>query len=477
MAWLAELALLLVRALHLLVLAVAPTWLSPEPLPPHALALAGSLSAAALAAALGLSAWFAARLETRLARNGAALLWLAIAVSLGASLYYRGPRAPLAQGAALVGVPLWAALATLAAAAAEHWLGSSFKHRRMGSAVAVVGLGAVQLLGAASLLGSPERMWWEALRRDGAHLRAVDELTRPLLERSKPDELEGAAARCLKMHPPAAPAAGAPAVAAPATCACLALRAEARLRSRKAEAALRDAEAARARCPEQKGARATLAEALAVAGRTERAEAEARAALAEGGDPSRLRYALALAHERAGRLAEAREEAERAVAAGAGRKAQLLAGALAILAGDLEGATARLTPLVKQDPSDAEALYNLALIADKRGDYNGARQGYLAALKADPRNADARYNLALLTFRAGVVEESRHHARKFLDGFPEDPRGRELAQATGTPLGAAGGSGALPSWSGEPRVPRAPEAPDAARRRTPQDAAASSGAR
>ncbi|WP_437683205.1 tetratricopeptide repeat protein [Sorangium sp. So ce131] len=473
MAWLAELALLLIRALHLLVLAVAPTWLSPEPLPPPALALAGSLSAAALAAALGLSAWFAAHLETRLARNGAALLWLAIAVSLAAALYYRGPRAPLAQGAALVGVPLWAALATLAAAAAEHWLGSSFKHRRMGAAVAVVGLGSVQLLGAASLLGSPERMWWEALRRDGAHLRAVDELTRPLLDRSKPDELEGAAARCLKMHPLAAPAAA----AAPATCACLALRAEARLRARKADAALRDAEAAHARCPEQKGARAALAEALAVAGRAERAEAEARAALAEGGDPSRLRYALALALERAGRLAEAREEAERAIAAGAGRQAQLLAGALAILAGDLEGATARLAPLVKQDPADAEALYNLALIADKRGDYNGARQGYLAALKADPRNADARYNVALLTFRAGVVEESRHHVRKFLDGFPEDPRGGQLAQATGTPLGAAAGGGALPSRSGAPRVPRAPEAPDASRRSAPQDAAASSGAR
>ncbi|WP_437994193.1 tetratricopeptide repeat protein [Sorangium sp. So ce145] len=428
MAWLAELALYLCRALHLVVLAIAPTWLSPEPLPAGALALSGSLSAAALAAALGLSAWFAARLDTRLARNGAALLWIALAAALAATLYYRGPRAPLAQGVVFVAVPLWAALATLAAAAAERWLGSSFKHRRMGAAIVVIGLGVVQLNGAAPLLGSRERMWWAALRRDGAHLRAIDELTRPLRERRKLDELDGVAARCLRMHPAAA------APAAPATCACLALRAEARLHARNAGAALRDAESARERCPEQSGTRAVLAEALAVAGRPERAEAEARAALEEGGDPSRLRYALAFALERAGRLAEARAEADRAIDAGAGRKAQLLAGALAILAGDLDGAKARLTPLAEQDPSDAEVLYNLALIADKRGDYNGARQGYLAALKAEPRSADARYNLALLTFRAGIAEESRHHVRKFLDAFPDDPRGSQLARTTGTPL-------------------------------------------
>ncbi|XXT24376.1 tetratricopeptide repeat protein [Sorangium sp. So ce429] len=469
MPWLAELALHLIRALHLVVLTVAPTWLSPEPLPPLALALWGSLSAAALAAALGLSAWFAARLETRLARNGAALLWLAIATALAATLYYRGPRAPLAQGVFVVAVPLWAALATLAAAAAEHWLGSSFKHRRMGAAILMIGLGSVQVLGASSLLGSRERMWWAALRRDGAHLRAIDELTTPLRAQRKLDELEGVAARCLKMYPLAADPVDPPgsadsaAPAAPATCACLALRAEARLHARNAGAALRDAEAARERCPEQRGARAVLAEALAVAGRTERAEAEALAALEQGGDPSRLRYALALAHERAGRLAEARAEAERAIEAGAGRKAQLLAGALAILAGDLDGAQARLTPLAQQDSSDAEVLYNLALIADKRGDYNGARQGYLAALKADPRNAEARYNLALLTFRAGIVEESRHHARKFLETFPDDPRGSQLARTTGTPLGAASNGGSPPARSGA--------------RRPAQDPAASSGAR
>ncbi|WP_420894956.1 tetratricopeptide repeat protein [Sorangium cellulosum] len=108
-------------------------------------------------------------------------------------------------------------------------------------------------------------------------------------------------------------------------------------------------------------------------------------------------------------------------------------------------------------------LYNLALIDDKRGDYNGAREGYLAALKADPRNADARYNLALLTFRAGIVEESRHHARKFLEAFPEDPRSGQLARTTGMPLGAAGDGGSPPARPGARRPPQEPATSSGAR--------------
>jgi Flp pilus assembly protein TadD len=434
----AELALHLVRTLHLLTLAVAPTWISPEPLPSGSLALAGPLAALGLGAVLGLAAVLWTSLGSRLARSAAALLVLAVVTAFAAALYCRGPHAPLALGAPFVAVPLWAALATLASAAAERWLGSSFKHKRMGAAIVVLGLGATQLMGASKLLESPERMWWSALRRDGAHVRAVEALTSPLLDKRKLDEVGKVAARCLELHP-------VPSVsrAAPATCACLALRSEAKLRAREPDAALRDAEIARERCPDRPEVRAALAEALASTGQTGRAEAEARAALTEGGDPARLRYALALAYQRAGRTAEALQEVSRAIDAGAGRDAQLLAGELAILTGDLAGAKARLEPLVERDPSDSEALYNLALIADKRGDYNGARQGYLAALKVEPRNADARYNVALLTYRAGVVEESRHHVRKFLDTFPDDPRGRQLARTTGTP-GAARGGGPAP---------------------------------
>jgi predicted Zn-dependent protease len=313
----------------------------------------------------------------------------------------------------------------------------------MASAIVALGVGATQLVRAAPYLGSREQMWWSALRRDGAHERAIEELARPLRAGRKPDDLAGLADRCLRTHPlreaGEAPltASAAPRLAqvhaGPVTCACLALRAEANLRLRAAAEALRDAQAVVARCADRKGSRAAVAEALAMAGRTLEAEQEVKVGLSEGGDPAQLRYALALAYERAGRYPEATLEATRAIDAGAGREARLLAGALAIVANDLDGAARWLEPLVAADPSDADARYNLALIADRRGDYNGARQGYLATLKIDPRSASARYNLALLTLRAGVIDEARHHARKFVDMFPDDPRGPPLARTVAAP--------------------------------------------
>jgi tetratricopeptide (TPR) repeat protein len=129
--------------------------------------------------------------------------------------------------------------------------------------------------------------------------------------------------------------------------------------------------------------------------------------------------------EAAGRLVEARAEVELALAAGAGRDAKLLAAKLAILRDDLDVAAKLLEPLAA-DGSDALVLYNLGLIAQRRGTYNTARTRYLAALKADPTYAPARYNLALLTWEAGIKEEARHHASKFIEMSPGDPRIAEL---------------------------------------------------
>jgi len=135
-------------------------------------------------------------------------------------------------------------------------------------------------------------------------------------------------------------------------------------------------------------------------------------------------YRSALELETAGRLPEARAEVELALAGGAGRDARLLAAKLAILRNDLDGAAVLLAPLA--DRGDALVLYNLGLIAQRRGDYNPARNQYLAALKADPSYAPARYNLALLTWEAGIKDEARHHASKFLELSPGDPRGAGL---------------------------------------------------
>lgn len=133
----------------------------------------------------------------------------------------------------------------------------------------------------------------------------------------------------------------------------------------------------------------------------------------------------ALELEAAGRLVEARTEVELALAGGAGRDAQLLAAKLAILRDDLDVAARLLEPLAA-DGKDSLVLYNLGLIAQRRGTYNPARTHYLAALKADPTYAPARYNLALLTWEAGIKEEAKHHAQKFIELSPGDPRAADL---------------------------------------------------
>lgn len=136
-----------------------------------------------------------------------------------------------------------------------------------------------------------------------------------------------------------------------------------------------------------------------------------------------VRQALEL--EAAGRHVEAQAEVERAIAAGAGRDAKLLAAKLAILREDFAAADKLLEPL-GADAKDADAQYNLGLVAQRRGDFNKARAGYLAALRADPSYAAARYNVAVLTWDAGAREEAQHHARKFLELRPDDPRAAEL---------------------------------------------------
>lgn len=164
----------------------------------------------------------------------------------------------------------------------------------------------------------------------------------------------------------------------------------------------------------------------------------------EGDDPH---YLLALEYEAAGRFLEARNEVELAIAAGAGRDAKLLAAKLAILRDDLDAAQRLLEPLAS-DGKDALVLYNLGLIAQRRGEYNNARTRYIAALKADPNYAATRYNLAVLTWDAGAREEAKHHAAKFLELSPNDPRGAELRKQVGleaTPSGPAGVTAEVPA--------------------------------
>jgi len=184
-------------------------------------------------------------------------------------------------------------------------------------------------------------------------------------------------------------------------------------------------------------------DAAAVPAPTPEATKEAEAAEAE------RHYQAALALESAGRLVEARGEVELALAGGAGRDAQLLAAKLAILRDDLDVAARLLEPLAA-DGRDALVLYNLGLIAQRRGTYNVARSRYLAALKADASYAPARYNLALLTWDAGIKDEARHHAARFLELSPNDPRGAELRAKVELDLQPAPAAPAPPDPAAKP---------------------------
>ncbi len=175
-------------------------------------------------------------------------------------------------------------------------------------------------------------------------------------------------------------------------------------------------------------------------------------AVANTPDPHYLR---ALELEAAGRFVEARTEIDLALAASPTRDASLLAAKLAILRDDLDAAQRLLQPLAS-DPSDALVLYNLGLVAQRQGQYNNARTRYLAALKADPSYAASRFNLAILTWDAGAKQETQHHAQKFLEQSPQDPRASELRRHVGLEAAPAGPTAQSPAQSPAP-VPQPPD--------------------
>jgi hypothetical protein len=216
--WALDLCEHLLRALYLLALTIAPTSLSPEPRPPEPAIAAGIAAGCGLALVLYGAVRLATWIDTSRARVAAALVWVAVAAALAATLVYSGADAPLARGVPAMAIPVWAALAAVASATADHFLGSNWKHKRMAPIVLVLAVAALQLSNASKLLGSPRRMWWAALRRDPGHTRAARELGDPLLRAGKHEEARDIAERCLKIDPQSRP--------------CLDLRAEATVGAR-----------------------------------------------------------------------------------------------------------------------------------------------------------------------------------------------------------------------------------------------------
>ena len=412
-----DLASYLFRALYLLGLAIAPRVLSPDPATPRNLAVALLLPIVVMGALLGGAYVLKKRIDSREGRVAAALLWVSVAASIGAAIYFSGPRAPLARGAAPLALVVWPTLAAVAAAFAGEFLGSSWKHKRTAAAALVLAGGLFVHGDGAKNMGDTAHMWSVALGKEPDNEAAFENVTRPLLMQGKVDDVIKRSNACLRV--------------APTACTCLVTKAAALQRKREsdkreADKALQAAADAASACPNVTSARAIHAEALAIAGKIDEALAEADEALAQGADEARAHTAKASVLIAAGKVKEAEAEAQKAVEAGGGRDAKLLIASLALGAGNLDAAEAALKPMLVERPQDADVQYNLALIADKRNKYNEARNGYLATLKLDPTYKAARYNLALLTFRRGVTDEAKNHAKKYAEMAPSDPAAASL---------------------------------------------------
>jgi len=403
------LVLVLERAGRHFGLALAPAFLPPEPAASPHPNFAAVLVVAAFALVIAGALRLRRQIASREANAAAALVILSVAASIVCAAYFRDARAPLGRGVLFVALPLWLGIAAAVwATLRKRFADQPTSRRPLAIAAATLGVGLVQLAVSAPWITSVERMWWVTLTREGDSLRALDELTKTNHDASAVRALVD---RCLATNPK--------------QCACLSRRSDLERRARDLDAALADARLASSTCPADAAAQVALVVSLVAKGEAVQAEQLARAALAQNTDPQ-LHYALAVALEGQGRLQDALVSARQAVDLGAGRDAQLFLAALAILGNDLDTATNTLNALVATSPNDAEARYNLALVADKKNDYNHAREGYLAALRADPSLVNARYNLALLTLRRGVIDEARHHARKFAEAAPGDPRIPEL---------------------------------------------------
>lgn len=402
------LSLVIERAGRLVGLALAPVVLPAEPAPPAN----PTLSAFFVLLVMGLVVMAANRLRVRIASRpalvGTALVILSLVLSIVCAAYFRDARAPLGRGVLFVAIPLWLGLAACVWATLRTRFPDKPAIQSTYAAIFVAAIGLVQLGASAPWLMSTDRMWAITLTRGGNGDRAIEELTKTNRD---PAFLQGIIERCISNNPN--------------QCACLSRRSSLQVRAHDYENAIKDARTAVAACAGDSGSHVALSIALSSKGEAAEAEQVAKNALSWSNDP-RLQYALAAAVQSQGRIPEATELARKAVDQGAGRDAQMLLAALTIVSGDLETATTTLNNLIAASPNDADARYNLALIADKKNDYNGAREGYLAALRLDPILANARYNLSLLTLRRGIVDESRHHARKFAEMVPGDPRIPEL---------------------------------------------------
>lgn len=100
--------------------------------------------------------------------------------------------------------------------------------------------------------------------------------------------------------------------------------------------------------------------------------------------------------------------------------AALSAGLKAHAAGDLDAATADYNKVLKYDPTNKYAFYNLALIDSANGNDGLAEAKYRLALESDPNYEPALFNLAILRTNADDPDEAMELYKRAVDVEPGD---------------------------------------------------------
>ncbi|HKY39875.1 MAG TPA: hypothetical protein VJN18_28260 [Polyangiaceae bacterium] len=179
------------------------------------------------------------------------------------------------------------------------------------------------------------------------------------------------------------------------------------------------------------------AEALARIGSSD-AKAAITEALASKADDAHALYAQAHQSVLSGEPAATAGLLDQAERAGRGAAVETLRGVGQLRLRQTEPARASFEHAIAADPSEVDALYNLAAIEAARGVYNRPRGLFLKVLKLRPDHLDARYGLASLTFKAGATPEANRHAALLEALAPTgDPRVMKLRELMKTPRPAA----------------------------------------
>ena len=200
-------------------------------------------------------------------------------------------------------------------------------------------------------------------------------------------------------------------------------------------------------CASTPGLLGFKAEALARIGSSD-ARAAIAAALASKADDAHALFAQAYQTALSGEAGEPSATAgllDQAERAGRGAAVDTLRGIWQLRSRLTEPAKASFERAIAADPSEVDAIYNLAALEATRGVYNRPRGLFLKVLKLRPDHLDARFALASLTFKVGATSEANRHATLLEASAPTgDARVIRLRELMKTPRPAAASSAGAP---------------------------------